>query len=154
MGGGIGLMAQAGAPPEPKHSQSTKTLDAVERPARVFDYLATEVFARVDPRTRDVLLRTAIPPSVTASAAVGLTGRQNASQILDELSRHQYFTTRYATADDAAYRYAARRPWESPIGNLVRASGWRGRQRRTGSFAAAQEHSLIGSRSGRSSAPC
>ncbi|HYG70271.1 MAG TPA: NACHT domain-containing protein, partial [Anaeromyxobacteraceae bacterium] len=65
----------------------------------VFDYLAAEVLEEADPEVRDVLLRTAILPEVTAEAAVALSGNARAPELLTDLARRGYFTVRKDAAE-------------------------------------------------------
>lgn len=60
----------------------------------VFDYFASEIFEKLDPVTRDFLLKTALPPSIDAAIAKQLTGTGNADQILSQLYRNNHFMER------------------------------------------------------------
>jgi len=60
-----------------------------------FDYLASEVFQRLDPATREMLPRLAIPSAVSANLAAALTGNPHARQQLEELVRANCFTVRH-----------------------------------------------------------
>jgi ATP/maltotriose-dependent transcriptional regulator MalT len=62
-----------------------------------FDYLASEVFQRLEPATRELLPPLAIPPAVSAAMASELTGNPHAAQRLEELVRANCFTTRHAS---------------------------------------------------------
>ena len=62
-----------------------------------FDYLASEVFQRLDPAMRELLPPLAIPPAVSAVMAAELTGNPHAGQRLEELVRANCFTTRHAS---------------------------------------------------------
>ena len=46
----------------------------IETPEVVFDYLAGEVFERIDDQTKTFLLKTAFLPGMTAPMAESLTG--------------------------------------------------------------------------------
>jgi tetratricopeptide (TPR) repeat protein len=67
----------------------------------VFDYLAIEVFHRLDQRTKDFLLQTALLPSVSPEIAYQLTGMEESSAILTYLTRNNHFIDRYGNE----YRY-------------------------------------------------
>jgi DNA-binding SARP family transcriptional activator len=70
----------------------------------LFDYFAGETFKKADAGAREVLLRTAFLPRVTVPMAEALTGRSDAGEVLDALTRQNYFTTRRAGAEPA-YEY-------------------------------------------------
>ncbi len=58
----------------------------------LFDYFAVELFDRLDPDTRHVLIRSALLPSVNPATARILSGRMQAESILKALCRHNTFT--------------------------------------------------------------
>jgi LuxR family transcriptional regulator, maltose regulon positive regulatory protein len=58
----------------------------------VFDYLAVEVFRKLDDRTKEFLCATALLPSVSPEVASQLTGVEEAGALLSYLSRNHYFT--------------------------------------------------------------
>jgi len=62
-----------------------------------FDYLASEVFQRMDPATRELLPPLAIPSAVSAAMAAELTGSPHAGQQLEELVRAHCFTNHHAS---------------------------------------------------------
>ncbi len=62
-----------------------------------FDYLASEVFQRLDPAMRELLPPLAIPPAVSAAMAAELTGHPHAGQRLEELVRANCFTTLHSS---------------------------------------------------------
>jgi LuxR family transcriptional regulator, maltose regulon positive regulatory protein len=62
--------------------------------APLFGYFAHELFTRADPETQEVLLRTAVVPSVTAPIAAALSGLPTAGRILERLHRHHFFTSK------------------------------------------------------------
>ena len=70
----------------------------------VFDYFASELFERVEPQTRDLLMRTALFPQFSVQVAEAVSGNCGAGQTLEYLHRHHYFTDRRA-ADEVVYRY-------------------------------------------------
>jgi hypothetical protein len=72
----------------------------------VFEYLAAEVFERVDARTREILLRTSFLPSVDANAAARLSGHPDAGDVLADLARSGWFVDALG-GGRLAYRYHA-----------------------------------------------
>jgi len=88
-----------------------RDIDELERNAgppgvsqEVFDYLAEEVFKRLDHETRDFLAVSAILPVMTPRSAEALTGCPCAGELLDELCERNYFTERIAGMSPA-YRF-------------------------------------------------
>ncbi len=69
----------------------------------LFDYFAHEVFARMDPDTRQVLLATCFLPDVTLDRAQRLTQTTRADEVLSGLARRNYFTSVHAAG--GAYRF-------------------------------------------------
>lgn len=61
-------------------------------PKEVFDYFATEIFQKTDPRDQHFLLTTAFLPSMTAKMAETLSGNTTARSILQRLNGKNYFT--------------------------------------------------------------
>jgi LuxR family maltose regulon positive regulatory protein len=57
----------------------------------IFDFLAEEVFNRLEPKTRTFLLETAILPELTPLLCQAVTGRIDAGAMLDTLYRHNLF---------------------------------------------------------------
>lgn len=60
-------------------------------PEVVFDYFASEVLSRMDPVTREFLLKTAHLPRMSVDLARELTGNDDAGRILSRLARKNYF---------------------------------------------------------------
>jgi ATP/maltotriose-dependent transcriptional regulator MalT/DNA-binding SARP family transcriptional activator len=60
-------------------------------PEVLFDYLASEIFERFEPASREVLLRIACLPRMTAEAAISLAGDARAARLLLNLSHNDYF---------------------------------------------------------------
>jgi LuxR family maltose regulon positive regulatory protein len=82
---------------------------ATERPESrqaLFDYFAAELFDRLPPETRHLLLRTALVPWVSVEMAQALTGNSNAGSLLEGLHRKHLFTDRRA-GPVASYQYHA-----------------------------------------------
>lgn len=61
----------------------------------VFDYFASELFARAEPSLQRFLARTALLPQITAATAEILTEATDAEAILDDLARRNFFTVRH-----------------------------------------------------------
>ena len=70
----------------------------------VFDYFAGLAFDSAEPRVRDVLVRTALLPSITAATAEAVTGDPDAIRQLDWLCRRNLFVDRAVSAKPV-YRY-------------------------------------------------
>ena len=73
-------------------------------PSVLFDYFAGEVFEKADATARGVLLATSFLPRVTASLAQALAGVPTAGQVLDDLHRQNYFTSKHP-GPEASYQY-------------------------------------------------
>jgi ATP/maltotriose-dependent transcriptional regulator MalT len=71
----------------------------------VFDYLAGEIFQESDARTRNLLMRTAYLPQMTAEMAAALTGDPEAQNVLAELHRSNYFLSLRETEAEPVYQY-------------------------------------------------
>ena len=67
----------------------------------LFDYFATEVFARRAPAVRDFLLLTALFPSFTAAMAERLTGYARTDVLLGDLVRQHHFTERRSESPES-----------------------------------------------------
>ncbi|MBI5612296.1 MAG: hypothetical protein HY942_04385, partial [Gammaproteobacteria bacterium] len=63
-------------------------------PARIFDYFATEVMARLDTPTCEFLYAVALFPAMTAALSEQLTDNSKAKNILQRLVYEHFFTTR------------------------------------------------------------
>jgi LuxR family maltose regulon positive regulatory protein len=70
----------------------------------LFEYFAREVLGTAGEEVRDVLLRTAWLPSMTAEMAEHMTGHPQAEVLLSSLVRGNYFLSRTASAEPL-YRY-------------------------------------------------
>lgn len=71
----------------------------------LFDYFAGEFIARAEPAVQEFLLKTALFPKVNADTAESLTGLRNSRDILEDLTRRNYFTVRHASEDGDSYEY-------------------------------------------------
>lgn len=75
------------------------------QPARIlFDYLATEVFARIEPALKDFLIRTSRLPFVTPMLARQLSLRTDSRDVLADLRDRRLFTDR-RSGDVEIYEY-------------------------------------------------
>ena len=72
----------------------------------IFQYFAGEIFNGARPENQRVLMLTAIPPSITASEVVTLTGNDEAPRLLEYLYRHHLFTDR-RRGEQLTYHYHA-----------------------------------------------
>ena len=72
----------------------------------IFQYFAGEIFNGAKPANQRVLMLTAVPPSITASEAVMLTGDAESPRLLEYLYRRHLFTDRRRGAQ-ASYHYHA-----------------------------------------------
>ena len=72
----------------------------------IFQYFASEIFNGAPPENQHVLMLSAIPPSITASEVVALTGNDEAPRLLEYLYRHHLFTDRRRSAE-LTYHYHA-----------------------------------------------
>ena len=70
----------------------------------MFDYFAGEIFQKLDAASQEILLQTAFLPIMTARLAQQLTGSHQAGELLAELNRRNYFTTR-KSLPDPVYQY-------------------------------------------------
>ncbi len=62
-------------------------------PQAVFDYLAGEIFERFEPATRELLLRVACLPRMTARVAEAVSGEATAGRLLVNLAQNNYFVS-------------------------------------------------------------
>ncbi len=72
----------------------------------IFQYFAGEIFNGARPANQRVLMLTAIPPSITSSEAIALTGDEEAPRLLEYLYRRHLFTDR-RRGDETSYHYHA-----------------------------------------------
>ena len=70
------------------------TSDPVEARGALFNYLATEIFALMPPRTQMLLLKTALLPHVAITVAEQVTGFPDSAALLVDFNRRHYFTLR------------------------------------------------------------
>src|SRR2546429_60552 len=72
----------------------------------IFQYFAGEIFSGAKPENQRILMLTAIPPSITPSDAIALTGNDQAPRLLEYLYRRHLFTDR-RRGDETSYHYHA-----------------------------------------------
>lgn len=72
-------------------------------PAVLFDYLASEIFERFEPASREVLLRIACLPRMTAEVATSLAGDARAARLLLNLSHNDYFVREVIAGGQRVY---------------------------------------------------
>ncbi|NTW59576.1 MAG: hypothetical protein HGA43_10445 [Nitrospirae bacterium] len=70
----------------------------------IFDYFASELFGRVEPQTRDFLMKTSFLPRMTSRTAMDLTGNEHADKILSGLGHNNFFIQRHTTPE-IVYQY-------------------------------------------------
>lgn len=63
-----------------------------ERPEKIFDYFAGEIFDQLETSTKVFLVKTSFLPNMTISMAESLTGNAAAARILSALCRNNLFT--------------------------------------------------------------
>jgi LuxR family transcriptional regulator, maltose regulon positive regulatory protein len=66
---------------------------------QVFDFLATEVLARLPPELREFLITTAVLPELSAARCAALTGNTRAAEHLDAVERAGLFVTTLDTPE-------------------------------------------------------
>ncbi len=71
----------------------------------MFDYFAGEILNRNEPAVREFLLKTALLPRISVADARMLTGDDNASDILEDLTRRNFFTVRHTGTSGVSYEY-------------------------------------------------
>jgi DNA-binding SARP family transcriptional activator len=70
----------------------------------LFDYFAAEIFEKTDRDMQAFLLKTAFLPSISPHAALTLTNRKDAEELLAALSRNHFFTERRSVSNPV-YQY-------------------------------------------------
>lgn len=91
-----------------EQGRAGRSLDPAETLAGqslLFDYFAGELLARAEATEQSFLVETALFPKVTANAARELTGIGRAREILEEMTRRNYFTVRHAGSPEDTYEY-------------------------------------------------
>lgn len=71
--------------------KSGATLSAAD-PETSFSYFASEVLRRLEPATREFLMKSAVLPKMRASDVEQLTGNERGGALLADLARRNYFT--------------------------------------------------------------
>jgi LuxR family transcriptional regulator, maltose regulon positive regulatory protein len=72
----------------------------------IFRYFASEIFSGAKPENQRILMLTAIPPSITSSEAIALTGNEEAPRLLEYLYRRHLFIDRRRIGE-TSYHYHA-----------------------------------------------
>jgi LuxR family maltose regulon positive regulatory protein len=87
-------------------SEITPIVQGLEIPNRkeIFNYFATEVFEKSPSETQELFMKTALFSKITANATRSLTGIDKADHILQEMTRQNFFTTKYGRYGEA-YQY-------------------------------------------------
>ncbi len=70
-------------------------LDGAGPNASTFDYFSQEVFRHVEPGVRKFLILSSLLPEMTPAATSRFTGAPDAEQLLSQLNRNHFFTTRH-----------------------------------------------------------
>jgi ATP/maltotriose-dependent transcriptional regulator MalT len=96
---GVVLLARAAKARLIEHGK----VDALP-PEKVFDYFASELFARTDGTFREFLVKTSVLSTMTPAMAEQLTGNSDAGSILDGLNRRNYFIYK-STQPAITYQY-------------------------------------------------
>lgn len=91
------LLKQAGRP-------AADTAPPSRSPGVLFEYFASEVFAKAEAATRRVLLAASFLPGMTVRNVATLSGERRAGRILAQLHRNHSFTDRYDLAEPE-YRF-------------------------------------------------
>jgi len=73
-------------------------------PQAVFDYLAGEIFDRFEPAARELLLRVACLPRMTAEVARALSGEAMAGRLLVNLALNNYFVSEVRADEGRVYQ--------------------------------------------------
>lgn len=91
------LLKQTGRP-------GAETAPPSRSPGVLFEYFASEVFAKADAATQRVLLAASFLPSMMVRNVAALSGERRAGRILAQLHRNHSFTDRYDLAEPE-YRF-------------------------------------------------
>lgn len=73
-------------------------------PAEIFDYFASVIFGKSDPKTQDFLLKTSFLPAITERSARKITGDSGAGSVLAKLGRSHSFIE-WRTLAEPVYQY-------------------------------------------------
>ena len=60
-------------------------------PAIIFDYFATEILEKIDPRTRKFLITSSLLSEISAATAERLSGLEDAAEKLENLYRRNFY---------------------------------------------------------------
>ena len=64
-------------------------------PAIIFDYFATEILGKIDPRTRKFLITSSLLSEISAATAEVLSGLEDATEMLEDLYRRNFFLEKH-----------------------------------------------------------
>jgi len=84
-----------------KRSGRQGEMSGIEVRASTFDYFASQILQRIDPRLKEFLLRTALLPHMSADMAASVSACEDAGELLEDLYRRRFFTERRGEV----YRY-------------------------------------------------
>ena len=76
-----------------KHGSACEALGSEERVA-AFDYFASQIFEQLNERERNVLMQSALIPTISADLACAISGEPTAGELLDNMYRQRLFTDR------------------------------------------------------------
>lgn len=82
----------------------SKKMPLEETPEAIFDYFGSEILSRIDASTKDFLFKTSFLGDFDAETADQMTGLENAADIIEKLSRRNFFLEKRGT-DNTAYQY-------------------------------------------------
>jgi ATP/maltotriose-dependent transcriptional regulator MalT len=101
----------------------------------LYEYLAGEVFDRLEPPLQQFLLASAVPGQFTAAMCDAVLERSGAAELIGQAETRNLFLTRIEAADDRWYRYHPLfREFLSARLRRDDASGWQHLQRRVGEW--------------------
>ncbi|MBI3583526.1 MAG: hypothetical protein HY096_06190 [Nitrospinae bacterium] len=70
-----------------------------------FNYFMSEIFEKLDDRTKDFLLKTSFLPAMTLPMTINLSENEKGGEILTELSKRHFFTEKSGGAAVDTYHY-------------------------------------------------
>lgn len=89
-----------------RRGKGLESLQGAEALETVFDYFAGLIFEHASEEMRDVLMKTAFLPRMSASLAEAVAGKRNAIGHIEELHRRHLFTDR-SVGNEITYQYHA-----------------------------------------------
>ncbi len=103
-GWAAGLVLSMQIPPKRRMSMGESSKGG-DHPSMIFDFLANEVFHKLEPEQQRFLLDTAVLLRFTPTMAAILTGLPNAREIVEQLYRNRCFIERRVQEGEAVYQY-------------------------------------------------